>query len=315
MIDVIIPAYNSHKYIDNVLTSLSLQTITDKFEVTIVNDGSKEDYSKIISFYNEFIKVKEIGYKDNKGPGYARRYGINNTHNKYIVFIDSDDVLYDRFSLQNLYNEIENNNLDYVNSLFYEELNETFYPKEKDDVWLHGKIYRREFLSDNNINFNDSRCNEDNGFNTLVLLSKPKKKYFYQATYIWKSNMNSITRSNDYEYQFTGLSGFIYNITWALNLKKDNKEISYDIAKIAMQTLYYLYFCYLKFNKTKAFDELINKSKDLYNLSIVYDFNSYELGNILDEEFNKIHKYFDKNIIYNPIITFNEFLKMVGDNK
>lgn len=310
MIDVIIPAYNSHKFIDNVLTSLSLQTISNKFEVTIVNDGSKEDYSKIISFYSDYIHVKEIGYKDNKGPGYARKYGINNTHNKYLIFIDSDDILYDRFSIENLYDQIENYKLDYVNSLFYEEINGELYPKENDNTWLHGKIYRREFLEKNNINFNDTRCNEDNGFNALVLLSKPNKKYYNQSTYIWKSNMNSITRSNNYEYQFTGLLGFIENIIWALNIKKNNKH---DVAKMAIQSLYYLYFCFLQFSEKKDFSELITKAKDLYNFSKLYSFTDTELGQILDEEFKRNYKIFDRSLVLNPMITFREFLTKVGD--
>ncbi len=102
MIDIIIPVYNSHQYLDNILSSLSLQTIRNKLEVTLVNDGSEKDYKELIDYYKKYLCIREIGYAENKGPGYARKFGINNTTNKYIVFIDSDDVLYDKFSLENL---------------------------------------------------------------------------------------------------------------------------------------------------------------------------------------------------------------------
>ena len=313
MIDVIIPAYNSSKYLDNVLSSLSLQTIKDKIKVTIVNDGSNDDYTDIVSLYKKYISIELIGYKENKGPGFARKYGINNTNNKYIIFIDSDDVLYDKFSIENLYNTIEGNNLDYVNSIFYEEIDGDLYPKEEDNTWLHGKIYRRSFLVDNNINFNDTRSNEDNGFNALVQLSNPRKEYIKTPTYIWKSNMDSITRKNNYEYQYTGLFGFIENIEWALKIKEKDEKIKYDIAKMALQSLYYLYLCYLSFQYKENSEEIIKKSKKLYNYSKFYDFNKYEYTMVLEEEFKRNYDYFDKSIIFDPSITFSSFLKKVGD--
>lgn len=314
MIDVIIPAYNSHKYIDNLLSILSLQTIKDKIKVTIVNDGSNNNYAEFIDFYKEYIDINELSYKENKGPGYARKYGINHTNNKYIVFIDSDDVLYDRYALEHLYNAITSNDYDYVNSLFYEEYNNSFIKKEEDNIWLHGKIYKREFLEKNDINFNDTRSNEDNGFNTLVLLSKPKTRYIVTPTYIWRSNMNSITRSNNYDYQYKGLLGFIENITWALEKKKKDISLKKDISKIALQSLYYIYLCYLHFyNKYDSFN-LIDKSYDLYQFYLLYDFSKFEYLRIIDDEYKKSSSSIDTSVALDPIITFRDFLRKIGES-
>ena len=98
MIDVIIPAYNSHETIVKTLASLAMQLNRDELKVTIVNDGGK-DYADIVNIFKPLIDIQEIGYEENKGPGYARQYGIDNTHEEFITFIDADDTFYEACSL------------------------------------------------------------------------------------------------------------------------------------------------------------------------------------------------------------------------
>ena len=59
MIDVIIPAYNSHKTIIKTLASIVMQINKDELKVTIVNDGGK-DYKDIIDAFSNFIDIQEL---------------------------------------------------------------------------------------------------------------------------------------------------------------------------------------------------------------------------------------------------------------
>ena len=59
MIDVIIPAYNAHKTIEQTLTSIAFQSIVDKLNVYIINDYGK-DYKEIIEYYSNFMNIKEL---------------------------------------------------------------------------------------------------------------------------------------------------------------------------------------------------------------------------------------------------------------
>ena len=97
MIDNIIPCYNSN--LINTLGSILSQTIIDELEVTLVNDGGSS-YSAIVKDFSKYIKIKEIGYSVNKGVGYARNYGLKNTNNALITFIDSDDTFNNSYALQ-----------------------------------------------------------------------------------------------------------------------------------------------------------------------------------------------------------------------
>ena len=107
MIDIIIPAYNARKKKKKTLCSIALQVNKDMLNVYIINDGG-DDYKHICNKFKDKLNIKELTLDKNKGPGYARNYGISNSNSKYILFMDSDDVLYDSYSVKNLYEKIDN---------------------------------------------------------------------------------------------------------------------------------------------------------------------------------------------------------------
>ena len=111
MIDVIIPAYNAHDTIKRTLYSISIQKNVD-FKVYIVNDCSKYDYQEEVHYFSKFFKIQEIKMKENGGPGEARNFGIQSTHNPYIVFIDSDDYFYTPVAIKHLLSLIHKENID-----------------------------------------------------------------------------------------------------------------------------------------------------------------------------------------------------------
>ena len=213
-LDIIIPCYNSKETIFNTLFSISIQKETPNFKVYLINDKSEYDYSEEVNYFSKYYNIEEIKLDINKGPGGARKEGINRSSSPYIMFIDSDDLLYDSSSIKGLYEAVQG--YDICISNFILERDGVRVVKEKNKVWLHGKIYKREFLDKHNINFNNTRANEDNGFNRLIILLDPKIRYLDKITYIYKENENSITRSNNRNYKISGLEGFCINMKWAL---------------------------------------------------------------------------------------------------
>jgi len=87
-VSVIIPAYNSSRYIAEALDSVFEQTFKD-FEVIVVDDGSTDDTRRIIENYPHQIKYF---YQENGGPAKARNLGIRKSEGKYIAFLDADDL-------------------------------------------------------------------------------------------------------------------------------------------------------------------------------------------------------------------------------
>ena len=114
-ISIIVPVYNSEKYLNKCLDSLINQT-KKELEVIIINDGSTDKSEEIIKSY----KDERIVYFKNKnqGIGITRNFGIEKAHGKYLMFIDSDDYI-DLNACDILYKKAEKDNLDLVICNFY----------------------------------------------------------------------------------------------------------------------------------------------------------------------------------------------------
>lgn len=244
-VDIIIPAYNSINTISIPLDSLKKQKTKYKFRVVIVNDNSSYSYKNILDKYSKYMFIEEIVLDRNGGPAVARQKGIDYTDSKYIMFIDSDDYLFSSDSIQKLVDNISLCNSDVAMGNFILERDNKEELVKNNSVWMHGKIYRRSFLEDNNIRFNTSRVNEDNGFNRLVVLLTKNISHLDEVVYVYKENDNSITRRNDRLNKFTGLEGYAYNMDWAFNEAKKRgvpqKEIEYHALSILIVS-YYSYF-------------------------------------------------------------------------
>lgn len=94
-ISVIIPVYNTSKYIEKCLNSIVNQTM-ESIEIVIVNDGSTDNSEEIIQkWINENQHKKTIKYfkKENGGLSAARNFGVKQATGEYITFVDSDDYL------------------------------------------------------------------------------------------------------------------------------------------------------------------------------------------------------------------------------
>ena len=87
----IVPVYNRPDEVDELLESLTTQTLTD-FEVVIVEDGSKDTCAEVCKKYNERLNLRYFE-KENSGPGQSRNYGAERAEGEYLIILDSDVVL------------------------------------------------------------------------------------------------------------------------------------------------------------------------------------------------------------------------------
>lgn len=87
-VSVIIPAYNSARFLPEAIESVLAQTYKD-YEIIVVDDGSTDNTKEVLAPY--FDRIKYI-YQQNQGAGSARNTGIKHSQGKYITFLDADDV-------------------------------------------------------------------------------------------------------------------------------------------------------------------------------------------------------------------------------
>ena len=93
LVSIIIPAYNTEKYIYRAIESSIRQTYKN-IEIIIIDDGSTDNTLKAAQKYNYDNRVR-IFQQDNNGVSSARNYGIREAKGEYIIFLDSDDWLED----------------------------------------------------------------------------------------------------------------------------------------------------------------------------------------------------------------------------
>ena len=87
----IIPVYNRPDEVDELLQSMTRQTLTD-FEVIVVEDGSVRDCKNVCDSYAGRLDL-HYHMKENSGPGQSRNYGAERARGEYLIILDSDVVL------------------------------------------------------------------------------------------------------------------------------------------------------------------------------------------------------------------------------
>lgn len=111
---IIVPVYNTDKYLKKCLDSITNQTFQE-FEVIVINDASTDKSAEILSTYFSNSKFKIVHLEQNSGPGASRNVGIQAARGKYITFIDSDDWI-DNNYLKEHYNYLNQNEVDILSS-------------------------------------------------------------------------------------------------------------------------------------------------------------------------------------------------------
>ena len=88
---VIIPVYNRPDEVDELLDSLTRQTLKT-FEVLIIEDGSANDCKAVVDRYADQLDIQYF-FKENGGQGFARNYGFERAKGDYFVVFDSDCLI------------------------------------------------------------------------------------------------------------------------------------------------------------------------------------------------------------------------------
>ena len=198
MIDIIIPAYNCSQTLNRTLGSLVAQTDSD-FKVIIVDDCSTENIKPIIDRYIGCLDINYIRNEKNIGCGMSRQVGIDNATNKFITFLDSDDVFMP-YTVETFNSIIEADpNTEYIHSYFYEQVNQDGNPALflwKDNYTAcHGKLYNIDMINKYGIkNSPEVKWADDSYFNSMCS-ELMRMSVIKIPTMVWCNNKNSVMRS------------------------------------------------------------------------------------------------------------------------
>jgi glycosyltransferase involved in cell wall biosynthesis len=220
-LSIIIPFYNVEKYIAQCLGSVYNQDIPETdYEVICVNDCSPDNSREIVlDFQRTHKNLKIIEHEKNKMIGGARNTGVLAASGKYLWFVDSDDQIAEN-CLEKLVKTAEENSLEVLafNTIVIsgkskfthwwyfpvetnvitgaEYINNKNAPLNKINVNVWSKIYKRLFLLENKLFFDEGRYYEDHNFFWRCILCCEKFKYLPDCFYYYTVRPDSIMTSS-----------------------------------------------------------------------------------------------------------------------
>jgi len=230
-VTIIIPVYNTEKYLKECIDSVLNQTYKN-YEVIIVNDGSTDSSRNIITNYTALYSNIVLLEQINKGQGAARNQAIKKAKGKYIYFLDSDDYILPN-TIERLYNNCEDNKLDLIifdGATFYDsEIAENIKKKpryhrngvyngiysgekllellmRKNDFFVSPCLYMlsKETLINNNIFFPEGIIHEDELFTFQLFKCSERVAHFDKILFMRRIRDNSTMTGRNFKRSFKG---------------------------------------------------------------------------------------------------------------
>lgn len=286
---IIVPVYNSEKYLKRCLDSIIEQSEKD-YEIICIDDCSPDGCNSILKKYLEKYpdKIVVIENEDNIGQGKSRMKGIAEAKGDYIFFVDSDDYIEKNY-IERFLKEVEDKYYDMVISGYTKDINGKYVKHDiNDSIWTRVcypvaccKMYRKQFIIDNNIDFSDARIGEDIYFTLAMFCSEAKTKIIHYFGYYYFLNNNSTTRTITYDKKHEKYVSEMfltldrkYNFEKMKTPKKYYVEYAY-VANMVNALITYGHGCKPKIMKEKYeffVDDLKNRFPD-YKLNPYFNFN------------------------------------------
>lgn len=231
LISVVVPVYNTEKYIANTIASLKNQTFQN-FEIIFVDDGTPDNSLAVIERELSETQIKHsIVRQPNSGLGIARNTGVSHANGDWVLFLDSDDIL-SRHCLERYANAIQKNpDAEFLFSKFqYVEESTPFLEAPPNDttivlneesilkgfltrkltILVPGSLYKISMLKENNIWHTSIRWSEDQHFMWQVLNSI-RSGIFLEAclyNYLQRSEGSSIMNSTPVDPMLVAYESF-----------------------------------------------------------------------------------------------------------
>lgn len=269
LISVIVPVYNTERYISECVESILCQTYK-KLEIILIDDGSKDNAGVMC---DELAKTDDriiVLHQENRGVSSARNTGLNTATGEYVVFVDSDDFVEADY-IYKLYSKI--NEFDivicgigrYVSGEKQENLLDEMILNKAELIsqtignnyiggYLVNKIFNRTIINDNNIRFNNKvHIGEDMLWILQYLNYCNRGIYLSHTLYYYRLN-------NDSALQYSMQNGIFdkknIEVLWVNDLLRESIIIENDLVKKALA------YRYIRSDMRLLFNMIVCKHKE-----------------------------------------------------
>lgn len=262
---IIIPVYNTKKYLERCIHSVLTQNFKD-YEIILIDDGSIDGSEIICDNFAEKYHYIRAYHKKNGGLSSARNMGIKHAEGDYLVFLDSDDII-EKDSLERINEYLRSNNCDVIqvnskqimfsdDEILRDSPNNIYEKKVTSgekylEYMLASKlyeapacfyIYKRKFLLESDLLFTENLIHEDEEFVPRMLYKAQTVSYFNHLHYIYINREESICNGSSNEIRglnYMKVSNLLLKYFRNIENSKLKKLIFDKIVSI------YLYGCFV----------------------------------------------------------------------
>lgn len=299
LVTVIMPAYNDAAHIKKAIDSVLNQTLHN-LEIIVVDDHSTDNTIDVIeSIMRRDSRLRyEVLPKNTGAAGTPRNKGIEISEGQYIFFLDSDDTL-DRHALKNLYQRAVEDGCDFVigktvryhlvskrrqswlGYLMGEDIHNTSITERGefvDDTLITNKLYKRSFLVDNDLYFEEGIHYEDVIYAARIFSRAESFSVITDEVYIWNVYDSAVKKS------ITNQRDSVRSLRDRLYANKQRAQIYASLGNSTIDRL-----CQVHFLKHSAILYLMDASEhtDAYLDSII-ELLYPEVVDIPEDSFNEI---------------------------
>ena len=319
----LVPQYKeTEEVISFLLDSIECQVGVDKKDIGVIICSDGGNYILDQKFLDKYSYDIDYVICSHRGVSATRNSAFLLSDADYVMYCDSDDGFCNTFAIKIIFQNIdisekEGKPFDLMSTTFYSENQgggDTPWSLsifDHNNVYIHSRVYRREFLVDNNLYFNEKIwANEDSFFNISTNFYSRNTKVLNIPIYCWRGNPQSVT--HDPKYIMKTLHQLIYSndsvIETMLLLNKDEKEIATIIFDVICKV-------YLDMNKPDWHKPENAEYKDITLKTLKWYINKRgTLCNVLTDEDKRIILQGARNTQHYAnieSITFNDFINVV----
>lgn len=301
-LSIIVPVYNVEKYLKHCINGLINQNINSS-EIILVDDGSTDASGIICDEYSNIYENIIVIHKKNGGLSSARNAGIKKAKGEYLMFIDSDDFIYEKEHINDIFPYLKYDIIQYKMIYYYEnkdkylflnDLNTYSYLSYEDKIEKKiydgslsisacDKIVRRDLLLKNNIFFEEGLLSEDIDWSLKLYLYANSMTILNSNLYVYRQQRSG---SISTEVNENNIICLYYIIKKWCNYKYENDRIKEN---------YYNYLAYQysilisNINKNNCKKEL---KKEIFNMKFLLQYSK----NYKVKKVNKVVKLFGIHI-------------------
>ncbi|WP_392552404.1 glycosyltransferase [Orbus wheelerorum] len=307
ILSVIVPVYNTEKFLERCLDSIVNQSLAD-IEIICVNDGSTDNSLVILEEYSKNHPQIKIINQTNAGMSSARNTGLENATSEYITFVDSDDYL-DLNTYKECYDILMNYSIDLL-CFGAEVISESAPIRDSDieyyrlkydglielnnsirmniDVCAWDKIYKKSIIDKYSINFPEGLWVEDIVFFwKYIAVSKSAyflNKLFYKYIRRENSIMDNLFKGSDKSIDHLLCFNYVYDFLIKNNLFDQFKDIYLNIFKSC-------FYCAWNFSSKKIKPKILTMATNIViNQSLL---EIYSGDSLISQLYNKQYRLID----------------------